>query len=124
MAIIKGRGVTLRIDGELLELKHGDEIPSSVPKDVRDAIVAVESRGLGAANDALTAEWPKDATPPVSEAVSVAGIEKYDDLKVGEVVDLVTVENAAEVKAYEEAHRASPTVLKACDAVLDTPPAS
>lgn len=46
MPVVTGRGATLVVDGERVELKHGDEIPSSLPKAVRDALVESESAGV------------------------------------------------------------------------------
>lgn len=112
MPKVQGFEVTVLVDGEAKTFRHGEELPSSLPKKLRDDIVAAEARG----SDEEPASEP-DPAPPVADPV--ADIQAYDDLSASDVVKLVTAENAETVKEYEQAHKGRSTITEACDKALE-----
>ena len=120
--IYEGGSATFNIDGKIVDIKHGDPLPKGLPSDVRKDLVR-QSDEVRAAQNGGTLPAPAPAAEPEPEpeaAPAVAGIDAYEDQTAAEIVKVVTAENAAEVKAYEEGRDGGPraTIVTACDKAL------
>lgn len=100
-------GSTLVVHDDVLDIDRKIVKGTAVPPDLLAAYAA--------------ATGDKSADPGnAPEPVKVADIDDYDEVNAKDLVDLITADNAAEIKAYEVDHKDRSTVIAACDTALQS----